>query len=90
VILDLSGTAARITDRIPMATWFRLRHGAEHSGTALVIMGESSNTGSCARLQLELKQDRILWSNQLLQGTSVAAFHSKRGRQEPAFFSTSL
>ena len=40
VILDLSGTAARITNRIPMATWFRLRHGAEHSGTALLVMAK--------------------------------------------------
>jgi hypothetical protein len=90
VVLDLSGVPLRITNRIPMANWFRLRHGAEHSGAAILVTAETSNTGSCAKLQLSVKRDRILWSNNLLRGTAVFAFNPRRGRPQPVSFSTSL
>ena len=90
IVLDLSGISARTANRIPVATWFRLRHGAEHSSTALIVTGETSNTGSCAKLQLATKNDRVLWSNNLLRGTCVAACNPKRGRPQPAAFSTSI
>jgi hypothetical protein len=73
-----------------MATWFRLRHGAEHSGAAILVTAETSNTGSCAKLQLSVKRDRILWSNNLLRGTTVSTFNPRRGRPQPVSFSTSL
>ena len=86
VFLDLSGVPARIASRIPIATWFRLRHGAEHSSTALIVTSEGANTGSCAKLQLGVRQDRILWSHQLLRGAHIVAFSSKRGKPQPVSF----
>jgi hypothetical protein len=80
VVLDLSGIPARITNRIPPASWFRLRHGAEHSGAALVVTGDRSLAKSCARLQLEVRQERGLWSAKLLRG--ISAFAKLRQRQQ--------
>jgi hypothetical protein len=90
VVLDLSGVPVRITNRIPMATWFRLRHDAERRSTAILVTAENSNTGSCANLQLAVKRDHILWSNNLLRGTTVFAFNPRRGRPRPVSFSTTL
>jgi len=69
-----SGTPASITQRIPPATWFRLRHGAEHSGAALVVTGEQVQAGSCAKLQLAVRRKEVLWS------AKTAARHSKHRR----------
>jgi hypothetical protein len=68
VALDVSGTSAATMRRIPVASWFRLRHGAEHSGAALVVTGERIEAGSCAKLQLGVRRKEILWSAKLLRG----------------------
>jgi recombination protein RecA len=38
VVLDMADTADAITRRIPLASWFRLRHAAERTGAALVAV----------------------------------------------------
>jgi hypothetical protein len=81
VVLDISGTPASIMRRIPLATWFRLRHGAEHSGAALVVTGEQPQAGSCARLQLTVRRKEVLWSAKLLRGIRSIAEFTKRGRK---------
>jgi hypothetical protein len=90
VVLVLSGVPIRITNRISMATWFRLRHGAEHTSTVFIVTAENSNTGSCANLQLAMKRDRIFWSKNLLRGTAVSTFNPRRGRPQPVSFATTL
>jgi hypothetical protein len=79
VVLDVSGTSAATMRRIPVASWFRLRHGAEHSGAALVVTGERIEAGSCAKLQLGVRRKEILWSAKLLRGIRSIAESTKRG-----------
>lgn len=71
VLLDLSGVPASLTRRIPAASWFRLRRGAEHSGTAFVVSGEQSITGSCAQLQITVQRKQVCRSRYRLSGTAV-------------------
>lgn len=68
VVLDLSGIEERLTRRIPAALWFRLRRGAEQSGCALVVSGEQRLTGSCAQLQVNLRQGHLESSRRRLTG----------------------
>jgi hypothetical protein len=79
VVLDISGVSAVTIRRIPMASWFRLRHGAEHSGAALVVTGERIEAGSCAKVQLGVRRKEILWSAKLLCGIRSIAEWMKRG-----------
>jgi hypothetical protein len=80
VMLDLSDTSVRTAARIPLEAWFRLRHGAEQSGAALVVTGDRTHAKSCARLQLEVSQDQGLWSVKLRnrQQLRAAAFRVMR------------
>jgi len=71
VLLDLSGAPAPLARRIPAASWFRLRRGAEHSGIALVVSGEQSITGSCAQLQITVQRQEVCRSRYRLSGTAV-------------------
>ena len=86
VMLDVSGTSAAALRRIPIAAWFRLRHGAEHSGAALVVTGERVEAGSSAKLQLGVRQKEILWSAKLLRGIRSIAESTKRGGQAGVCF----
>jgi len=86
VVLDLAGTPTRLTNRIPITSWFRLRHGAEQSGSALVVTAEQPLTGSCAQMQLTVKCERVQWSPKLLSGTEVQAECLKRRRGQTATF----
>ena len=86
LILDLSGQPARVTNRIPVATWFRLRNGAEQSGTTLIVTSETSNTGSCTKLQLATRRHQVLWSQNLLRGTRSVVSNPKRNRSEKISF----
>lgn len=86
VILDLSGTDARLTRRIPAALWFRLRRGAEQSGCALVLTAEQPLTGSCAQLQISVRQDEVLQSTNRLNGVAAAVnFYKGRHGARAAF-----
>jgi hypothetical protein len=86
VVIDLSGTPDRLTRRIPIASWFRLRHGAEHSGAALVVVSERIQAGSCAGVQLEINREQSLWSAKLLHGIAASAGLRKRSQLRAASF----
>jgi recA bacterial DNA recombination protein len=81
VMLDVSGVPPATMRRIPIASWFRLRHGAEHSGAALVVTGERPEAGSCSQLQLAVRRQEALWSARLLRGIRSVAGSIKRGGQ---------
>jgi hypothetical protein len=86
VALDVSGVSANTMRRIPVASWFRLRHGAEHSGAALVVTGERIEAGSCAKLQLGVRRKEVLWSAKLLRGIRSIAELTKWGGREGVCF----
>jgi recombination protein RecA len=90
VALDLADTPARIARRIPMAAWFRLRHGVEHTKTALVSVGQQINARSCSALKIELRRERTLWRGippaKLLRGMDVAVQRVKDHRADQQRF----
>lgn len=53
VVLDLADIAAEFVSRVPMATWFRFRAGAEHAQSALLVLTQHACTGSSAGLVLK-------------------------------------
>src|SRR5580658_6560385 len=55
VVLDVADTADAIARRIPLASWFRLRHAAERTGAALVAVERQINARSCSALQIEMR-----------------------------------
>jgi hypothetical protein len=56
IVLDLADIAAEFVSRIPMATWFRFRAGAEHAQTTLLVLTRHASTGSSAALLLRTQQ----------------------------------
>lgn len=90
VALDVSGVSANTMRRIPVASWFRLRHGAERSGAALVVTGERIEAGSCAKLQLGVRRKEVLWSAKLLRGIRSVAELTKWGGKEGVCFDSRL
>lgn len=71
VLLDLSGIPVSVTRRIPAASWFRLRRGAEQSGIAFLVSGEQPIAGSCAQLQMNVQRKQVHRSRLRLSGTAV-------------------
>ena len=53
VVLDLADIAAEYVSRIPIATWFRFRAGAEHAQSVLLVLTQHASTGSSAGLVLK-------------------------------------
>lgn len=73
VVLDLGDTPPETARRIPLASWFRLRHAAERTGAALLALGLQVNARSCSALQIEMRRKETLWRGLLLQGIDAAA-----------------
>lgn len=86
VILDLTGAPYASSRRIPLTSWFRLRHGAGQSGAALIVTAQDIHTGSCSQLQIELRQDQAIWSGKLLRGMIALAGLRKRNQMRTASF----
>ena len=90
VALDLADSPARQTRRIPLASWFRLRHGVENTRTALVAIGQQIHAPSCSTLKIELRRERVLWRGQLparlFQGVEITARRTRNHRSDEAPF----
>jgi hypothetical protein len=86
VILDLTGAPYASSRRIPLTSWFRLRHGAGQSGAALIVTAQDIHAGSCSQLQIELRQDQAIWSGKLLRGMIALAGLRKRSQMRMASF----
>ena len=85
VVLDLGETPWEVSRRIPLASWFRLRHAAEASSAALVVLGQQVNARSCSSVQLETQRREISWRGRLLRGLHAEAQslrHQMRGTAE--------
>lgn len=73
VAIDLADTPVRISRRIPLAAWFRLRRAVENTKTALVSVGACFNASTSAALKIELARDRAVWRGRLLEGMEITA-----------------
>ena len=86
VVLDMADTADAMARRIPLASWFRLRHAAERTGAALVVVERQINARSCSTLQIELWRKGPLWTGNLLRGLAAQAESRKHYRSRTAEF----
>jgi hypothetical protein len=87
VVLDMADTPDAVARRIPLASWFRLRHAAERTGAALVAVERKINARSCSTLQIEMRLKKPLWIGKLLRGLMAQAASQKRYRSEVTDFS---
>ncbi len=87
VVLDMADTADAVSRRIPLASWFRLRHAAERTGAALVAVERQVNARSCSTLQIEMRLQQPMWVGRLLRGMRAQAESRKHYRSKTAEFS---
>ena len=73
VVLDLEGIPVRDARRISLASWFRLRHAAERTNTALIVVAQEVTAGSCSTLRIETRQADTRFQGALLRGLNVEA-----------------
>jgi len=86
VVLDLADAPDRDARRISLASWFRLRHAAERTGSALVVVERQINARSCSALQIEMRRKRPVWIGKLLRGFETQAESRKHYRSHMAEF----
>jgi recombination protein RecA len=86
VVIDLGDIPDQQVRRISLTSWFRLRHAAEQNGIVLLAVMQRSNTASCSKLQLELRQERANWSRHRLSGLAIQAVTRKHYAQRSASF----
>lgn len=53
IVLDLGDVAVEHAGRIPLATWFRFRQGADRTRCSLIVLGKSTYAQSSAAVALE-------------------------------------
>lgn len=87
VVLDMADTPDAVARRIPLASWFRLRHAAERTGAALVAVERQINARSCSTLQIEMEAKKPIWAGRLLRGMLGQAESRKHYCAQVAAFS---
>jgi hypothetical protein len=91
VAIDLGDTPEKAMRRIPLAAWFRLRHGVENTRTALIAVARQMHARSCSALKIELNRQHTLWRGQLpgglLNGFELAAQSTRNHRAHEHAFS---
>ncbi|HEX4275188.1 MAG TPA: ATPase domain-containing protein [Bryobacteraceae bacterium] len=87
VVLDMADTPDATARRIPLASWFRLRHAAERTGAALVAVERRINAQSCSALQIEMRMQKQFWIGKLLRGLLAQAQSKKHHLLKVAEFS---
>lgn len=68
VILDLCEVPARELNAIPLSYWYRFRLAVENTPTRLIVAADQPIVKSCARLQLEIKRQRLVWRGPVFAG----------------------
>jgi len=86
VVMDLADTPDKEARRVPLASWFRLRHAAERTDAALVVLERQINARSCSALQIEMRRKRPVWMGKLLRGLAAEAESRKHYRSRTAKF----
>jgi recombination protein RecA len=87
VVLDMADTPDAMARRIPLASWFRLRHAAERTDAALVAVERQINARSCSTLQIEMRIKKPLWIGKLLRGMMAQAESRKHFKSQVTEFS---
>jgi len=85
VTLDLAGVSPREARRIPLASWFRLRHAVEKTRTALILLGEERYAASCSTLQIESCSAGFHINGGLLRSLAIDAAIGSRNRMRTSF-----
>jgi hypothetical protein len=68
VVLDLCAVLPHDLNRIPLSYWYRFRLAVENTPTSLIVTGDQPLVKSCARVQVEVKRERLLWSGPVFEG----------------------
>jgi recA bacterial DNA recombination protein len=68
VVLDLCEVPVRELNRIPLSYWYRFRLAVENTPTSLIVTGDRPLVKSCARVQLEVKRERLVWRGPVFEG----------------------
>ena len=61
IVLDLCEVAVRDLNRIPLSYWYRFRRAVENTPAMFIVASQHALVKSCARVQLEVKRERIQW-----------------------------
>jgi len=87
VVLDLCGIAERRFHRVPISYWYRCRRAVENTPTVLLVLEETAHVKSCASMSIEMEQEGIRWSGNLLDEIRYRAGVKKPVRMAPVDFS---
>ncbi len=68
VVLDLCDVPLRDLNRIPLSYWYRFRLAVENTPTSLIVAGDQPLVKSCARVQIEVKRERLQWRGPVFEG----------------------
>jgi hypothetical protein len=68
VVLDLCDVPLRDLNSIPLSYWYRFRLAVENTPTSLIVAGDRPLVKSCARVQIEVKRQRLLWRGPVFEG----------------------
>src|SRR5579863_4947171 len=68
VVLDLCDVPLRDLNSIPLSYWYRFRLAVENTPTSLIVTGDRPLVKSCARVQLEVKRERLVWRGPVFEG----------------------
>ncbi len=77
VAIDLADTSPKASRRIPLAAWFRLRHAAETTKTALLAIGSCFNASTAAAMKVQLGRDQVIWHGRLMEGMRIESRNVK-------------
>ena len=78
VVLDLGSAAPEMASRIPLATWFRFRQGAQHGRSSLLVLGRMAYGQSSAAIMVDCEQQRAEGNSTVLKNLRFAV---RRERQ---------
>ena len=88
IVLDLGTTAAEHANRIPLATWFRLRQGAHRSRTSLIVLGQMAYAQSSATVVLECERQGIHGADETVLKDFQFEVRRQRQRLSQRLFTT--
>ncbi len=90
VAIDFADTPIKTVHRVPLASWFRLRHAVQNTRTAVIVLAQQAHTQSSAALRVSFCAARPLWRGRwpgcILDGFEALAQRLRNhGSQERGF-----